>query len=97
MLGRAARWETPIHALLDGAHLNLSEVERLGGVSAMTISRWRRGIGTPQRSACMRLARVLGEDVDTVTQAVASTIAAAHARHAACAYDVNLSFGEIDA
>ena len=73
MLGRP----TPLDALLDG--VTRAEVERRGGVSPMTLSRWRRGIGRPQYAAVKRLAQALGRDMGEVADAIAATIAAARA------------------
>jgi hypothetical protein len=61
------------------AGVNVAELERLGVISSMSVSRWKRGIGRPQRAACLRLACALGRDMGEVTDAVASTIAAARA------------------
>ncbi len=74
MLGRPA----PLEALLDGT--TRAEVERRGGVSPMTLSRWRRGIGWPQFAAIRRLAKALGRDTREVEDAVLTMIATARAR-----------------
>ena len=71
---------TPLDSLLDG--VNLSALERLGVVSRACVSRWRRGASWPQYAAVRRLAFALGRDMGEVTDAVASTIAAARARNA---------------
>jgi transcriptional regulator with XRE-family HTH domain len=77
MLGRP----TPLDALLDG--VTRAEVERRGGVSPMTLSRWRRGIGWPQYAAVKRLAQALGRDPGEVADAVLMMIATARAERTA--------------
>lgn len=58
--------------------VTLAALERAGAVTAMSVSRWRRGaIGRPQRAAVVRLARALGLPVGVVTEAVVSTILSA--------------------
>jgi transcriptional regulator with XRE-family HTH domain len=77
MLGRP----TPLEALLDG--VTRAEVERRGGVSPMTLSRWRRGIGVPQYAAIRRLSRALGRDPGEVADAVLMMVATARAERTA--------------
>jgi transcriptional regulator with XRE-family HTH domain len=79
MLGRP----TPLDDLLRASGVTRAEVERRGGVSPMTLSRWRRGIGWPQYAAVKRLAQALGRDMGEVTDAIVDAIAAARAERTA--------------
>jgi transcriptional regulator with XRE-family HTH domain len=72
-----------LDGLLRECGMTLTELERSGVLSRMSVSRWRRGLGVPQRAACVRLALALGCDVDTVRGAVRQTIATARAERTA--------------
>ncbi len=61
--------------LLGGACLR--ELERLGGVSGVTLARWRQGKCKPRHDAIQRLAVALGLSFATVAEAVSATVAMA--------------------
>lgn len=70
----------PLDDLLRARGVTLTELERTAVVTRMTASRWRRGLGRPQRAACLRIARALGLDFATVADAVVATISQARRR-----------------